>query len=108
MKLVIESAVTHAKIKELLENRAKQTDGKLEYEADNTLQYADKFALTESSEKELLKHLSAMGFNQSFCAAIANTLPKRESEVTAVAQWLGVEVTPDQAKEVLKLVKKAK
>ncbi|MBI5635380.1 hypothetical protein HY993_00260, partial [Candidatus Micrarchaeota archaeon] len=97
-----------AKIKELLEDRAKQTDGKLEYEADNTLAYAGKFALSESSEKELLKSLSALGFNQGFAAAIANTLPKKESEVTAVGQWLGVEVSGDQAKEVLKLVKKAK
>lgn len=106
MDVVTEKIVSLPEAKALLEKRRK--DGPLGYEQQNTLAYLGEFAAIEEKDaREMAKELAKLEFlSEAQIASVINNTPRFENEVRAILA--GGEkggVSPDQAKQVLKIVK---
>ncbi len=101
-----EKTLSIPEAKTLLEKRNKE--GPLGYEQQNTLAYFQEFALiNEKNAKEMEKELEKLGFlNETQIASVINNVPRFENEVRAIiAGGDKSGATPEQAKQVLKIVK---
>ena len=101
-----EKTLSIPEAKTLLEKRKK--DGPLGYEQQNTLAYFEEFAsIDEKNAKEMEKDLVKLEFlNETQIASLINNAPRFENEVRAILAGGDKNgVTPEQAKQVLKIAK---
>lgn len=108
VKLVSERPVNLSEVNEMLQKRQKETPGEFPYEQQNTLDYSAKFAerLTPAKARELKKELEALGFlSQEQVASMIDILPKKDDAAKAVLTGEKLDLTDEQVKEVLKVVK---
>jgi len=109
MKLVESTPVALWKVSELLEERKREAGGNLEFEQNNTLEYANAFSkLSESKGKALMTEIQEISPSLPVDQVIQlmDLLPKKEEEIRLVIQSAKMELPDEQVKELAKLMKK--
>lgn len=110
MQVVSSKPLTLRQVEELLGQRKKDSDGNLEYEQANTLEYAEKFAqLTRAKEEDLEADIRKVTpLPDAALAAIVTLLPKNDEELKLILASEKLELPAEQLKDVIKAVKKYK
>ena len=92
----------------LLQKR--QKDGELSYEQQNTLTHLQAVAKLDAKEANALeKELEGLGFlSEKQVVMLVNLLPKKEEDVRFILTQEKNSLTPDQLKQVLKIIKEHK
>ena len=101
-----EKVISVSEAKELLEKRQKDSD--LGYEQQNTLAHLQKFAkLTEAKAEKLRLELNELNIlSEKQIAQLLDVLPTKENLLKTVLIHDKRDLTGDQLKEILKIVKK--
>ena len=104
MKVQSEKLVSLVEATEIMEKRKKKGD--LGYEQQNTLDYLQEFCYLNKKKADALeKELKALDLKEEQIVSLTNLLPQKESVVRLVLSSDGG-ATPEQVKEVVKIMKK--
>ncbi len=105
MKINSSAPVTLAGVKDIL--KAREKEGELGYEQKLALEYAEKFAKHEKKEagKLVEKIMENKKITAEVAATLVNIAPKHPETAKAIALRYKIELTDDEAEEIIKLFK---
>lgn len=106
MKVNSSNPLTLANVKDIL--KAREKEGELGYEQKQAYEYAEKFAKQEKKEAEKLveKIMENKKITREVAVTLVNIAPKYPETVKTIALKDKVELTGEEAEEILKLLLK--
>ncbi len=76
-------------------------DSEFGYEQQNTLEYAEKFKLSEEKYKKIKKNLESMELSQNIINKLLEVTPKNAELVKYIASTEGIEIDDEKINKIL-------
>ena len=108
MRVLNEEPISIYEARKKVERR--QKEGELAYEQQNTLDYLQSLSVLKGAETDkLVKELHGLGFlTEKQVVTLVNLLPKKLDLIKAILGPEGAEVSEEQLKQILKILKNYK